>query len=103
MASPSSAHFTQNSPGPLAASYQLLVVTAPAWKSGAGQLLRFERALCDDAWKAVGAALPVSLGRNGMAWGRGLHPSMSGVEKIEGDGCAPRRRFERTQTDREMR
>ena len=89
MASPSSSPFTQNAAAPLAAARQLLVVTAPAWGSTAGQLLRFARAERDGAWQAVGAALSVSLGRNGMAWGRGLHLPMSGVEKVEGDGCAP--------------
>ena len=89
MASPSSSPFTQNAAAPLAAALQLLVVTAPAWGSTAGQLLRFARAERDGAWQAVGAALSVSLGRNGMAWGRGLHLPMSGVEKVEGDGCAP--------------
>ena len=30
------------------------------------------------------------LGRNGLAWGRGLHPEIAdGTQKAEGDGCAP--------------
>lgn len=35
--------------------------------------------------------MTVSLGRSGLAWGRGLHPPVTraGVEKREGDGCAP--------------
>lgn len=33
--------------------------------------------------------MAVTLGRNGLAWGRGLHPEQEGPEKVEGDGRAP--------------
>jgi L,D-peptidoglycan transpeptidase YkuD (ErfK/YbiS/YcfS/YnhG family) len=33
--------------------------------------------------------LPVSLGRAGLAWGRGRHPAGDGPSKREGDGRAP--------------
>lgn len=33
--------------------------------------------------------MPVSLGRAGLAWGRGLHPALLGRMKREGDGRAP--------------
>ncbi|RTL26517.1 MAG: hypothetical protein EKK49_18280 [Rhodocyclaceae bacterium] len=33
--------------------------------------------------------IAVTLGRNGMAWGRGLHPAVDGTGKCEGDGRAP--------------
>lgn len=33
--------------------------------------------------------VPVTLGRAGLAWGRGLHPAMPGRQKCEGDGRSP--------------
>lgn len=41
-----------------------------------------------DAWQAVGAVVPVRLGRHGVAWGRGLHTGPE-PRKVEGDGRAP--------------
>jgi L,D-peptidoglycan transpeptidase YkuD (ErfK/YbiS/YcfS/YnhG family) len=52
-------------------------------------LQRYEREGIDTPWRACGAAVPVSLGRSGMAWGRGLHPLFGGLQKREGDGCTP--------------
>jgi L,D-peptidoglycan transpeptidase YkuD (ErfK/YbiS/YcfS/YnhG family) len=81
----------QNADSALALSRQLLLVVAPAWKSCAAQLQRYEReSLCSD-WRRVGPAVTVSLGKSGLAWGRGLHAQVNGVgpEKCEGDGCAP--------------
>ena len=49
---------------------------------------RFERSPAGD-WAPYGALLPVSLGRAGLAWGRGLHPAQPGRAKREGDGRAP--------------
>ena len=76
---------------PLAACRQLLQVIAADWDSNHGQLQRFMRQSAADAWHPVGAAFPVSLGRNGLAWGQGLHGDTStlGRQKQEGDGCAP--------------
>lgn len=76
---------------PLITARQMILVVAPEWESTVGRLTRFER--CDEsaAWSATGESLVVSLGRSGLAWGRGLH-SISGAElrtKREGDGCAP--------------
>lgn len=72
----------------LSASRQLLLCLAADWAASGGRLQRFER-LPTGAWAAVGATLPVSLGRAGLAWGRGLQPAMPGRAKREGDGCAP--------------
>ena len=76
---------------PAAASRQLLVVVAPHWESTVGRLQRFARGHDDAAWQAVGPALAVSLGRSGLAWGRGLHPPPGGARpgKREGDGRSP--------------
>ncbi|WP_310493136.1 L,D-transpeptidase family protein [Dechloromonas sp.] len=72
-----------------ASSRQLLLVVAPAWDSKAARLRRFERTGNDDDWQPVGPAIAVSLGRAGLAWGRGFHPPVEEREKSEGDGCAP--------------
>ncbi|WP_153145793.1 L,D-transpeptidase [Dechloromonas sp. H13] len=74
-----------------AASRQLLVVVAAHWESRAGRLRRFARAGVDGGWQPVGDALAVSLGRAGLAWGRGLHPPVAGAGplKREGDGRSP--------------
>lgn len=81
----------QNGASALALSRQLLLVIAPDWASGFAQLQRFERDSRGGDWQPVGAAIAVSLGRSGLAWGRGLHTQLgsAGSEKREGDGCAP--------------
>lgn len=71
------------------ATRQLLLVTAADWGSDAGSLCRWVRATAAEPWRAVGGAIPVSLGRAGLAWGRGRHPETAGLTKCEGDGRAP--------------
>ena len=66
---------------------QLVLVTTPGWDATDGQLRRFERD--GDAWREVGEAAPVTVGRSGTAWGIGLHPPQAGNQKREGDGRAP--------------
>jgi len=73
----------------LSSSLQLLLVIAPARESTTAQLQRFERVSLDQAWQRCGSAISVSLGKSGLAWGRGKHPPIAGMEKREGDGCAP--------------
>lgn len=69
---------------------QLLVVTASGWTSLAGRLQRFQRQIGDARWQRCGESIAVSLGRGGLAWGRGLHGMPAdGRRKAEGDGCAP--------------
>jgi L,D-peptidoglycan transpeptidase YkuD (ErfK/YbiS/YcfS/YnhG family) len=91
MASAPSIFSTQNTALALALSRQLLLVVAPSWNSCSAQLQRFQRVRIDGDWQCVGAAIAVSLGKFGLAWGRGLHGEVDGVgpEKREGDGCAP--------------
>lgn len=74
---------------PVANAGQLVVVTAPGWNSTEGELQRFERE--GMGWHPVGQAEPVSLGRNGLAWGQGRHamPQRNGPAKREGDGRSP--------------
>ncbi len=70
-------------------SRQLVLVVAPDWDSAVGRLQRFERVGIDDDWRSVGPDISVSLGKSGLAWGRGRHAPMAGPEKREGDGRAP--------------
>lgn len=67
---------------------QMVLVTAPNWDSAQGELHRFEHT--SEGWKEVGRGHAVSLGRNGVAWGLGLHPMpQPGLQKEEGDGRSP--------------
>lgn len=66
---------------------QVLLVTTADWQATEGNLQRF--ALHDGQWQAIGSPIPVKVGRNGMAWGLGLHQAQAGEEKREGDGKAP--------------
>ena len=67
---------------------QLVVVTADAWGSRDGVLLRLEK--LNDGWHQDGNPVRVVFGRNGLAWGRGLQPDgLSGPEKREGDLKSP--------------
>jgi len=79
----------RDAPGVVSSSLQLLLVIAPDWASSTAKLQRFARASRDDDWQRCGPATAVSLGKSGLAWGRGLHPPMAGPAKREGDGCAP--------------
>lgn len=69
-------------------SRQLLLCLAVDWQATHGRLQRFER-LPAGGWAAVGSVVAVTLGRAGLAWGRGLHPAQEGRVKREGDGRAP--------------
>jgi L,D-peptidoglycan transpeptidase YkuD (ErfK/YbiS/YcfS/YnhG family) len=79
---------------PMKRSTQLVVVTTPDWNSVVGRLQRYERGAAAESWKPVGDAVTIDVGRNGMAWGRGLI-STEGVRepqdpvKVEGDGRSP--------------
>jgi len=71
------------------ASRQMLLVVADTWDAAAGSARVYERKPLG-SWKPAGESLPVSLGRAGLAWGRGLHPhDLAGPAKREGDGRSP--------------
>ena len=73
-------------------SRQVVLVTSDGWDSNQATLRRFERAGDTQAWQEVGAAFAASLGRNGSAWGTGLHApadQAAGPVKREGDGRSP--------------
>lgn len=73
---------------PWVASTQAVVVITPDWNANHGELRTFERN--GGHWREVGSPRPVSVGRNGSAWGLGLHSdSLQGPAKREGDGRSP--------------
>ena len=75
---------------PLDASRQIVVVVTPSWTSTTGTMQRFERATASTDWSPIGSAVPVVVGRTGIAWGAGFDDvSQQGPHKHEGDGKAP--------------
>lgn len=67
---------------------QMLVVTTESWASIEGNLQRYE--LAGKKWQAIGNPIPVSVGKNGLAWGRGIYRNADRTPaKREGDGRAP--------------
>ncbi len=68
---------------------QLILGRASGWDSSHATVNLFER-VSGQPWQPVGPAFPVRLGRAGLAWGIGLHPSdLEGPVKVENDGRAP--------------
>lgn len=69
---------------------QALLVTSARWDATDATLQRW-RLEDEGTWRAVGAAVPVTLGRAGLGWGLGLHDagSAAGPDKREGDGRSP--------------
>ncbi|PPU76039.1 MULTISPECIES: L,D-transpeptidase family protein [Xanthomonas] len=66
----------------------LVVVTTPDWNSTQARLQTFQRV--DGRWQPAAPGFAVALGRNGSAWGDGLHPAQpQGPHKREGDGRSP--------------
>lgn len=81
-------HFAQGLPPECS---QVLLTLANDPRSTTGTLWRMERKPAG-SWKSAGTAIPVSLGRHGLAWGLGEHDSKlpRGLNrKKEGDGCSP--------------
>lgn len=71
-------------------SRQMLLVTSLDWDATSGTARRYERSGPRKPWLAQGDAFAVSLGRSGLAWGRGLDgAARPGPVKKEGDGRAP--------------
>jgi D-alanyl-D-alanine dipeptidase len=70
----------------IAKSKQLIVVSAREWSANRATLSLYERA-SDRSWRRISAEVPVMLGRNGLAWGVGLHKQPA--TKREGDGRSP--------------
>lgn len=69
---------------------QLLVVVSPDWDAVNGTLYRFQKHPLGE-WELVAPSVSVVLGKQGMAWGRGVFDLSHehGVHKKEGDGKSP--------------
>ena len=70
---------------------QLILVITPSVDANQGTLYRYRRQDAEHPWMPVEDPFPVSIGRNGLAWGRGLHQideSQMPLKK-EGDGKSP--------------
>jgi L,D-peptidoglycan transpeptidase YkuD (ErfK/YbiS/YcfS/YnhG family) len=65
---------------------QLILGLADEWQSNTLTLQRYERQTGGN-WRAIGDKIPARGGRNGLAWGRGLHPHTT--TKQEGDWKTP--------------
>lgn len=76
---------------PLVNSMQCVVATTADWGAVNGELRLFERDAFGGAWRMTGDPIKIVVGRNGMAWGDGLHPEPADTEnaKREGDGRSP--------------
>src|SRR5262245_65466187 len=72
-------------------SRQLILGATSGWNAVDGEMRLYERDSVNDQWKTVGEKIPIVVGRNGMAWGRGLHGDAigEGPVKQEGDGRTP--------------
>ena len=67
---------------------QIILVTTPSWESCQGKLYQYERSSTGE-WVLQKPSIPVVVGKNGMAWGLGLHTNPAGPVKREGDGKSP--------------
>ena len=72
---------------------QLVVSIADHWDSSRAELRCFQRGSASAPWQPVLFAqpVPVLLGKNGLAWGRGVlpNPPITAATKREGDRRAP--------------
>ncbi|MFT5681253.1 MAG: L,D-peptidoglycan transpeptidase YkuD (ErfK/YbiS/YcfS/YnhG family) [Myxococcota bacterium] len=71
---------------------QLILGLAADADSSSATLQRYQRT--ESGWDAVGEPLPARIGREGLAWGIGLHPEQPGRQKVEGDWRAPAGAFQ---------
>jgi L,D-peptidoglycan transpeptidase YkuD (ErfK/YbiS/YcfS/YnhG family) len=75
---------------PLDGARQLVLVVTPGWDSTSGTLRRFARDDASGAWRAVGVAVPIVVGRTGVAWDNSQARPLAGEPvKREGDGRSP--------------
>ncbi len=70
---------------------QLVIVTTPGWDSTAGELHRFYRDNPYSSWREDGRAIPIVVGKTGLAWGVGFDSAaiVGEPHKHEGDGKSP--------------
>ncbi|HXB53388.1 MAG TPA: L,D-transpeptidase family protein [Vicinamibacteria bacterium] len=78
-----------------AESRQLVLSVGASWTALSARVRLFDRENAAANWRPLGDSFDASLGRTGLAWGRGLHPSgLEGPSKKEGDGKSPAGVFE---------
>lgn len=71
-------------------SRQLVLAIGANWAATTARIRLFERGTATAPWRPVADSFEASLGRAGLAWGRGLAPlGREGPTKKEGDGKAP--------------
>src|SRR4051812_24792314 len=58
----------QSCPAPLADAKRLVLVTTPNMNDTAATMRRYERGSAKEAWRALDAAEPATIGRAGMGW-----------------------------------
>jgi L,D-peptidoglycan transpeptidase YkuD (ErfK/YbiS/YcfS/YnhG family) len=70
---------------------QLLVVVSSDWNAVDGTLYCYERSTSSLEWTLSSPPIPVTLGKQGMAWGRGMHDldDTQTFPKKEGDRRSP--------------
>src|SRR5262249_31007616 len=77
-----------------AESRQMVLSVSANWTTPSARVRFYERT-AGGPWKPAGEAVTASLGKSGLAWGRGLHPEdVVGTKKKEGDGKSPAGIFE---------
>jgi L,D-peptidoglycan transpeptidase YkuD (ErfK/YbiS/YcfS/YnhG family) len=82
--------FSFSSPSPIPRESKALLLAIPAgWGSTETELQLFRRKSSENSWTAAASPKSVHLGRHGLAWGRGLHPTQEGIQKREGDRKSP--------------
>ena len=81
----------QSCPAPLANAKRLVLVTAPTMNDMTATMRLYERASANEAWRALDAAEPVTIGRTGMGWSQFFlkHARRGEPVKVEGDKRAP--------------
>ena len=68
----------------------MVLVVTPAWDSTTGTLRRFGRTSDEAPWREEGSAVPIVVGRTGLAWDDSqVRPSSNEPTKREGDGRSP--------------
>lgn len=83
---PALADTLSHSAAKLSKSKQLIMVTASGWDSATASLQRFEKDIKTHQWKKIGNAIPVVIGKKGMAWGNDItmHSEQEPVKKRRG-------------------
>ncbi len=68
--------------------HQILLVLSDHWNTHLAKMWVFER---EDLWTQVEGPIEVTLGRNGLAWGKGIHgvPPQNGPQRKEWDYRSP--------------